>query len=100
MTKEIKVNNEVTMDIQRKDMARQIAQETLHNITNEHIGDSDASFVKSPVYKELQKDAEEKRIAWDRAKDEMVQEYIPEDMQNQLRQWTLDYATSTLFVEV
>ena len=100
MTKEIKVKAEVTKDIQEKDVAMQTAKDILIDITDIHANDTDASLIKSPVYQELQKDVEEKRIAWEQAKDSMVEEYIPKDMQSKVKQWSLDYNSSILYVEV
>lgn len=100
MVKEIKVKSNVTKDIQKKDVAKQTALEILTEITNSHIGDTDTTFITSPVYQELQKDAEEKRITWEQAKDNMVEEYIPKDMQSKVKQWSLDYNSSILYVEV
>ena len=95
-TEVIMVDEDVVTDIQLKDNERQVLNDVYSNLINQHIGDTNDSFMDAPVVTRARKDAAKASVAWERAKNDMVQKFIPADKQKIVRNWNLDYATCEL----
>ena len=94
----IKVDEDVVIDIQLKDNECQVLDDVYSDLINKHIGDTDDSFMDAPVVIRARKDASKARIEWERAKNDMVQKYIPKEKQPLVRNWNLDYGTCELTI--
>ena len=90
------VDEDIASGIQEKDFARQTAQDVLANLVQMHQQDTDASFIMSPVYGALEKKASDARMAWEKAKEDMVARFIPEEVQPHVANWNLDYGSCEL----
>ncbi len=92
----IKVDEEVVADIQAKDISAKTAEDIIAKMIDQHQLDTDTSFMKSPVFREYQKEATAKRLEWERAKDAMALKFIPEKLSDKVKSWNLNYGTNEL----
>ena len=100
MRKTIIIDENVVSDIQKKDIARQVAEETLKMLIDSHSMDNDASFMQSPVFKACQEEIVNKRIEWENAKNNMIVSFVMEDIRNKIIEWNLNYGTNELVIEI
>ena len=98
MKEVIKVNEEIVNDIQAKDVSLQTSKEILIQMLDMHKLDRDTSFMETPIFKAYQQDIENKRLEFDKAKDKMASEYIPENLAEKVKEWNLNYFTNELTI--
>lgn len=95
-TKTIQIPEDVVKDIQRKNADVTVCMQTLDDLVNSHYADEDTSFFDSPVIAKLREKASEAQIAFDDAKNALVQKYIPDEDRENAREWDLSYSSCLL----
>ena len=61
-----------------------------------HKLDSDSSVMDGVMFRAYEKEVAEKRLAFEKAKDAMASKYIPADIKNKVKEWSLNYYTNEL----
>ena len=92
------VDEGTTKDIQEADYDYQICNEVIFKILNTHKNDEDASILTSPLFTEYQKMAVSKKTSFETKKTALINNYIPKEIVNRVKTWSLDYLTSELTV--
>ena len=95
-TKTIQIPEDVVKDIQKKNAEVTVCMQTLDDLVNAHYADEDASFFDSPVVAKLREKAGEAQIAFDDAKNALVEKYIPNEDRENAREWDLSYSSGIL----
>ena len=100
MTKIILVNEETVADIQLKQIKMETRQQIVKEYLTEHQLDQDDRATTSPVFVRFQEDMVNDRLEWEKAKDAMLLEYVPEELKNKVKQWNLSYGTNELTLTI
>ena len=95
-TKTIQIPEDVVKDIQEKNADVTVCMQTLNDLVNAHYTDEDTTFFDSPVIAKLRDKASEAQIAFDNAKNALVEKYIPDEDRESAREWDLSYSSGIL----
>lgn len=87
----IEVPEEKVDKIQELDCKVQSMQTVLTNLFDMHALDTNTKFIDSPMVQAYQKQITDAQKAFDRAKDELVNEFIDEETQKKVTNWELSY---------
>lgn len=96
----IKVDAEVVSDIETKDSKYQALSAVLQNLIETHLINNDVTFMDSPVVLKLQDQITTAKKAWEDAKNAMALKYIPKADIKHTKNWTLDYGTNELILDM
>ena len=99
MIKVVRVDEEVVNNIQAKDVEAQVAKDVISQLVETHNLDEDVSFMQSPVFQALQKDAAQKQIEFEKVKQQMASKHIPADIKDKAKEWNLDYYTCEMTIQ-
>ena len=94
------VPEETVKILQKLDADVRTMSGVINNFVNTHINDVDTSAIDSPVFKAYQEKASDALIAYDMEKDKMFQSTVPEDVRAKAAEWSLDFFTGILTVQV
>ncbi len=98
MQKTIRIDEAIVNDIQIKDIKAQVSRDILLRILDMHGLDANVSFMDSPIFKACEEEAVRKSMEYEKAKNEMAINNIPEDLYKSMKSWTLNYYTYDLVV--
>lgn len=92
----IKINEDVVADIQLKDATVQVMQNTLSVFLDTHSLDATDDILNSPIYAGFQKKLVEAKVAFEKAKDSMINENLDADTRQKVVNWDLNYSSGIL----
>lgn len=98
MNKEIKIKlpAEKVDHIQELDCAVQAKQAVLTNLFDMHALDNNTKVIESPVVEKYQEQIAKARVAFEKAKDDIINEFIDEETQKTITSWSINYSTCEL----
>lgn len=94
------VAGDVVENVQAADFKVQSMVEVMVTLIEKHTGDSDGSFLDSPVVTQYQSMIEEAKKESDNLRADMLKQTVPEDVLSVAGDWKLDYGTGQLMVMV
>lgn len=92
----IEVPEEKVDKIQELDCKVQSMQTVLTNLFDMHALDTNTKFISSPMVQEYQKQIIDAQKEFEKAKDELVNEFIDEETQKKVTNWELNYSNCRL----
>lgn len=92
----IQVNEDVVADIQMKDATVQVLQKTLSIFLDTHTLDATDDILNSPVCVGFQKKLVDAKVAFEQAKDSMINENLDADTRQKVVNWDLNYSSGIL----
>ncbi len=98
MNKEIKVKlpEERVDAIQELDCAVQSRQAVLTNLFDMHALDNNTKVIDSPVVAKYQEQLTSAKMAFEKAKDAIINEFLDEETQKKVTSWSINYSTCEL----
>ncbi len=100
MTTVVKVNSELVNEVQSRDVEAQVSQEIILKVLDMNKLDNDTTLISSPIFKAYEKEAAQKKIAFERAKNTMFNSSVSEDIKAKAKSWNLNYFTEELTIEM
>ena len=97
MTK-IKVNQETVDYLQRLHYEVESREDIIQRIIEAHALDEDASVISSAQFRKYQEELSELKAEYEIAKQEVTNQYIPDEVKKENASWQLDFQTSTLTI--
>ena len=96
--KEININipESVVDVVQCADIKVQTMQSVISTYLESHALDTDLTAIESPVFVAYQARLEAAKLAFEKAKDDMVNEYIEESLRDKITSWNLNYSSCVL----
>jgi len=94
--KKIQIDEDVVADIQMKDAAVQVLQRTLSIFLDTHALDATADILNSPVCIGFQKKLVDAKVAFENAKDAMINSTFDETARHKITNWDLNYSACML----
>ena len=98
MAKEItvKLDEKVVAEIQALDSDVQTKQAVIASFLDMHAGDTSAAIVESPILAAYQKQLTEAKIAFEQAKDRVINDKIDAETQKNVTTWAINYSKCEL----
>lgn len=98
MNKEIKIKlpEEKVDKIQELDCAVQAKQAVLTNLFDMHALDNNTKVIESPVVEKYQEQLTKAKVAFEKAKDAIINEFLDEETQKTVASWSINYSTCEL----
>lgn len=98
MNKEIKVKipEERVDKIQELDCILQSKQAVLTNLLDMHALDNNTKIIESPIVEKYQEQIALAKVAFDKAKDAIINDFLDEETQKTVTSWSINYSTCEL----
>lgn len=97
MTK-IKVNQETVDYLQRLHYEIESREDIIQRIIEAHALDEDAAVIRSVLFRKYQEELSELKAEYEFAKQEVTNQYIPDEVKKENVTWQLDFQTATLTI--
>ena len=97
MTK-IKVNQETVDYLQRLHYEVECREDIIQRIIEAHALDEDAAVIRSVPFRKYQEELSELKAEYEFAKQEVTNQYIPDEVKKENATWQLDFQTATLTI--
>ena len=95
----IQIPEEVVNKIQLKDFETMSMQSVIANVLESHALDADARILETPVFGGYHNMLIKARKEFEQAKDEMIMEYVDENVRKSIINWNLDYSSCILVLQ-
>lgn len=98
MNKEIKIKlpEERVNKIQELDCTVQAKQAVLTNLFDMHALDNNTKVIESTVVEKYQEQITAAKLAFEKAKDAIINEFLDEETQKTVTSWSINYSTCEL----
>ena len=98
--KTVEVSQDLVNYIERLDYEATSYKDVILTLLDAHKGDTDGSAIDNPVFKSYQEKFSKIKAEYDLAKNQITQEYIPDCLKEHQVDWSLEYSTCLLTINV
>lgn len=85
------VDKDIIAKVRNADIEHGSYVDIMNNLINSHLGDTDDSILTSPVFLGLKAKLQESSIAFETAKQEMIDSVFNAEQKSKITQWSCDY---------